>query len=111
MKIAPIMTAFKKSEKFETLFVHSGQYYDERMNKIFFDELHIPKPDINLRTGSGNHGIQTSEIMKRFEPIVIGFKPDCVLVGGDVNSTIACGLVAIKLGVKLKHVEAGSRSF
>ena len=111
MKIAPIMRAFNENGNFETLLIHTGQHYDENMSKLFFDELNIPKPDINLEIGSGSHAVQTAEIMKRFEPVVLDFKPDYVLVVGDVNSTIACGLVAVKLGVKLIHVEAGLRSF
>jgi UDP-N-acetylglucosamine 2-epimerase (non-hydrolysing) len=111
MKVAPIMEAFNNSGRFKILLVHTGQHYDEKMSKSFFDELEIPKPDINLEVGSGSHAVQTAEVMKRFEPVVIDFKPDYVLVVGDVNSTIACGLVAVKLGVKLIHVEAGLRSF
>ncbi len=111
MKIAPIMKAFQKHGGFETLLVHTGQHYDENMSKLFFEELNIPRPDINLEVGSGSHAVQTAEIMKRFEPVVLDFKPHYVLVVGDVNSTIACGLVAVKLGVKLIHVEAGLRSF
>jgi UDP-N-acetylglucosamine 2-epimerase (non-hydrolysing) len=111
MKIAPLMKAFRESGKFRTLLVHTGQHYDKNMSKLFFDELDIPKPDINLEVGSGSHSMQTAEIMKRFEPVVLDFKPDYILVVGDVNSTIACGLVAVKLGVKLIHVEAGLRSF
>jgi UDP-N-acetylglucosamine 2-epimerase (non-hydrolysing) len=111
MKIAPIMRAFKATGNFQTLLVHTGQHYDENMSKLFFEELEIPKPDVNLEVGSGSHSAQTAEIMKRFEPVVLDFKPDYVLVVGDVNSTIACGLVAVKLGVKLIHIEAGLRSF
>ncbi|MFA6550667.1 MAG: UDP-N-acetylglucosamine 2-epimerase (non-hydrolyzing) [Candidatus Gracilibacteria bacterium] len=111
MKIAPIMRAFNNNGRFTTLLVHTGQHYDEKMSKSFFDELEIPKPDVNLEVGSGSHAVQTAEVMKRFEPVVLDFKPDYVLVVGDVNSTIACGLVAVKLGVKLIHVEAGLRSF
>lgn len=111
MKIAPLMPAFKKSDNFNVLLAHTGQHYDENMRKLFFDDLNIPRPDINLDVGSGTHAAQTAEIMKRFEPVVLDFKPDYVLVVGDVNSTIACGLVAVKLGVKLIHVEAGLRSF
>lgn len=111
MKIAPIMRAFDESGKFDTLLVHTGQHYDKKMSELFFDELQIPKPNINLEVGSGSHAVQTAEIMKRFEPVVLDFKPDYVLVVGDVNSTIACGMVAVKLGVKLIHVEAGLRSF
>ena len=111
IKIAPIMRAFKVNGNFETLLVHTGQHYDENMSKLFFDELGIPKPDINLEVGSSSHAVQTAEIMRCFEPTVLDFKPDYCLVVGDVNSTIACGLVSVKLGVKLIHVEAGLRSF
>ena len=111
MKIAPLMRAFAANGGFQTLLVHTGQHYDENMSKLFFEDLGIPEPDINLEVGSGSHAYQTAEIMKRFEPVVSDFKPDYVLVVGDVNSTIACGLVAVKLGVKLIHVEAGLRSF
>ena len=91
--------------------VHTGQHYDERMSDLFFRELGIPEPDVNLEVGSGSHAQQTAEIMVRFERIVNEQHPDAVLVVGDVNSTIACGLVAVKLGVRLIHVEAGLRSF
>lgn len=111
MKIAPLMKAFKDNGNIDALLVHTGQHYDEKMSRLFFEELAIPKPDINLDVGSGSHAIQTAEVMKRFEPVVLDFKPNYVLVVGDVNSTIACGLVAVKLGVKLIHVEAGLRSF
>ena len=111
MKIAPIMRAFKEHGSFETLLVHTGQHYNENMSKLFFEDLNIPKPNVNLEVGSGSHAFQTAEVMKSFEPVVLNFKPDYVLVVGDVNSTIACGLVAVKLGVKLIHVEAGLRSF
>ncbi|MCJ7730074.1 MAG: UDP-N-acetylglucosamine 2-epimerase (non-hydrolyzing) [Sedimentisphaerales bacterium] len=111
MKIAPLMRAFEKNGRFDTLLVHTGQHYDENMSRLFFDELKIPRPDVNLEVGSGSHAYQTAEIMKRFEPVVLEHRPDYVLVVGDVNSTIACGLVAVKLGVKLIHVEAGLRSF
>ena len=111
IKIASLLKAFNEKKKFEILLVHTGQHYDENMSKQFFNELDIPKPDINLEVGSGSHAIQTAEIMKRFEPVVLDFNPDYVMVVGDVNSTIACGLVAVKLGVKLIHIEAGLRSF
>jgi UDP-N-acetylglucosamine 2-epimerase (non-hydrolysing) len=81
------------------------------MNEAFFEELAIPVPDVNLEVGSGSHAQQTAEIMKRFEPVVLKHNPDAVLVVGDVNSTLACALVAAKLGVKTIHVEAGLRSF
>jgi len=111
IKMASLMRAFKLNDSIETFLVHTGQHYDKKMSHLFFEELNIPRPDVNLEVGSGSHAVQTAEIMKRFEPVVLDFKPDYVLVVGDVNSTIACGLVAVKLGVKLIHVEAGLRSF
>lgn len=111
MKIAPIMREFERNGNFETLLVHTGQHYDENMSRQFFEELEIPKPNINLEVGSGSHAFQTAEIMKSFEPVVLNFQPDYVLVVGDVNSTIACAMVAVRLGVKLIHIEAGLRSF
>ncbi len=110
MKIAPLMAEYSRHEDIHAILVHTGQHYDEIMSKLFFNELGIPEPDINLEVGSGSHAVQTAEIMKAFEPVVLEHKPDAVLVVGDVNSTIACGLVAVKLGVKLIHVEAGLRS-
>ncbi len=111
MKIAPILRAYQAHDHIEALLVHTGQHYDKRMSESFFDHLEIRDPDINLEVGSGSHAVQTAEIMRRFEPVVLEHKPDVVLVVGDVNSTIACGLVAVKLGVRLVHVEAGLRSF
>jgi UDP-N-acetylglucosamine 2-epimerase (non-hydrolysing) len=111
MKIAPLMHAYAKCESIEPLLVHTGQHYDENMSDLFFRQLGIPEPDLNLEIGSASHAVQTAEIMKAFEPVVLDHKPDAVLVVGDVNSTIACGTVAVKLGVKLIHVEAGLRSF
>ena len=111
MKIAPLMTEYSRHQNIDAILVHTGQHYDETMSRLFFGELGIPKPDVNLKVGSGSHAVQTAEIMKRFEPVVLEHKPDAVLVVGDVNSTIGCGLVAVKLGVKLIHVEAGLRSF
>jgi UDP-N-acetylglucosamine 2-epimerase (non-hydrolysing) len=110
MKIAPLMEAYKACPDIEPILVHTGQHYDEKMSDLFFRQLGIPEPDINLEIGSASHAVQTAEIMKAFEPICIEHKPDAVLVVGDVNSTIACGLVAVKLGIKLIHVEAGLRS-
>jgi UDP-N-acetylglucosamine 2-epimerase (non-hydrolysing) len=110
MKISPLMKAFAATPGAEALLVHTGQHYDEKMSDLFFRQLGIPEPDMNLEIGSASHAVQTAEIMKAFEPIVVNEKPDAVLVVGDVNSTIACGMVAVKLGVKLIHVEAGLRS-
>lgn len=111
MKIAPIVKACKSSGVIESFLVHTGQHYDEKMSELFFRQLDIPEPDINLEVGSAIHAVQTAEIMKAFEPIILRHKPDAVLIVGDVNSTIACGIVAVKLGIKLIHVEAGLRSF
>ncbi len=110
MKIAPLMEAYQAHDTIDPLLVHTGQHYDERMSDLFFNQLGIPQPDLNLEVGSASHAVQTAEIMKAFEPVVVEYAPDVVLVVGDVNSTIACGLVAVKLGVKLVHVEAGLRS-
>ncbi len=112
MKIAPIITAMRKEKKYiNYLTVHTGQHYDREMSQLFFKQLEIPKPDINLGVGSGSHAWQTAKIMRLFESIVVKYKPHYVLVVGDVNSTAACSLVAKKLGVKVIHVEAGLRSF
>jgi UDP-N-acetylglucosamine 2-epimerase (non-hydrolysing) len=111
MKIAPLMRAYRAYPQLTALVVHTGQHYDNNMSELFFKQLQIPEPDLNLGVGSGSHAVQTAEIMKRFEPVVLEYKPDWVVVVGDVNSTIACGLVAKKAGVGLAHVEAGLRSF
>lgn len=112
MKIAPIMAALKAGpDPLPAKLLHTGQHYDEAMNKQFFDDLGIPVPDINLEVGSGSHAVQTAEIMRRFEPVLDKEQPAAILVVGDVNSTIACALVASKKGVPVIHVEAGLRSF
>jgi UDP-N-acetylglucosamine 2-epimerase (non-hydrolysing) len=111
MKLAPLAKEMRMRPDFELIIVHTGQHYDKELSKIFFTELDIPEPDINLDVGSGTHAQQTAEIMKRFEPILLEEKPDFIMVVGDVNSTIACALTASKLGVKIIHVEAGLRSF
>ncbi|MBU1694027.1 MAG: UDP-N-acetylglucosamine 2-epimerase (non-hydrolyzing) [Verrucomicrobia bacterium] len=111
VKIAPILEAYKAFPRIIPLLVHTGQHYDPTMSDLFFRQLGIPEPDLNLDVGSGSHATQTADIMKTFEPVVLKQRPDAVLVVGDVNSTIACGLVAAKMGVKLIHVEAGLRSF
>lgn len=111
MKIAPIVHEIQRTPGIEHRLVHSGQHYDQQMSESFFDELRIPKPDVNLEVGSGSHAFQTAEVMKRFEAVVLEWKPDVVIVVGDVNSTLAAALVASKLGVAVAHVEAGLRSF
>ena len=111
MKIAPLMWEVNRRAGIEAYLVHTGQHYDQRMSQLFFEELEIPRPDIDLGVGSGSHAVQTAEVMKRFEPIVLEQRPDAVMVVGDVNSTIACALTAVKLGVPVAHVEAGLRSF
>ena len=111
MKIAPLMVQYNQHKDIHAILVHTGQHYDQEMSRLFFSELGIPEPDINLEVGSGSHAVQTAEIMKRFEPVLIDYQPDVVVVVGDVNSTIACGLITVKLHIKLAHVEAGLRSF
>ncbi len=110
MKIAPLMRAFAKRPGVQALIVHTGQHYDEAMSRSFFDDLQLPRPDVNLEVGSHSHAVQTALIMQRFEPVLEQERPDAILVVGDVNSTIACALVAVKLQVPVIHVEAGLRS-
>jgi UDP-N-acetylglucosamine 2-epimerase (non-hydrolysing) len=125
MKIAPLMRALRENPRWDARLVHTGQHYDAAMSKVFFDDLRIPRPDIELEVGSGSHAMQTAEIMKRFEPVVVAEQPQGVIVVGDVNSTIACALVTAKLVLEkpfpssfgerrrplMIHVEAGLRSF
>jgi UDP-N-acetylglucosamine 2-epimerase (non-hydrolysing) len=111
MKIAPLLWEMKRRPGIEIYLVHTGQHYDERMSKLFFEELHIPRPDIDLEVGSATHAVQTAEVMKRFEPVLLEREPDVLLVVGDVNSTLACALTAVKLEIPVAHVEAGLRSF
>lgn len=112
MKMAPILRAFAAhSPAIPTLLLHTGQHYDRDMNDKLFEDLRLPHPDINLEVGSGSHAVQTAEVMRRFEPVVDEIKPSCVLVVGDVNSTLACTLVAVKKGIPVVHVEAGLRSY
>ena len=112
MKIAPIMAALRAdANPLPALLVHTGQHYDEAMNQQFFDDLGIPRPEVNLEVGSASHAVQTAEVMRRFEPVVDETQPAAVLVVGDVNSSIACALVAAKKGVPVVHVEAGLRSY
>jgi UDP-N-acetylglucosamine 2-epimerase (non-hydrolysing) len=111
MKIAPIMRELKRFPDIEHWLVHSGQHYDELLSGNFFVDLGLPKPDVNLEAGSGSHAVQTAEVMKRIEPVLLDYKPQMVLVVGDVNSTIAAALTAVKLGIGVAHIEAGLRSF
>jgi len=112
MKMAPLLRAFAARIDLPTsVLVHTGQHYDVAMNERLFTDLALPAPDINLEAGSGSHAVQTAEIMQRFEPVLDRLAPSCVIVVGDVNSTLACTLVAVKKGVRVVHVEAGLRSF
>ena len=111
MKAAPVVRALRDREGVFQLLVHTGQHYDVNMSDIFFHELAMPAPDINLEVGSGSHAVQTAQIMTRFEEVVQREKPYLVLVYGDVNSTVAAALVCTKLGIHIGHVEAGLRSF
>ena len=111
MKMAPILRAFAAHEPpMPALLVHTGQHYDRNMSDRLFEDLRLPQPYINLEVGSGSHAVQTAEVMRRFEPVLDERQPSAVLVVGDVNSTLACTLVAVKKGVPVVHVEAGLRS-
>jgi UDP-N-acetylglucosamine 2-epimerase (non-hydrolysing) len=111
MKVASLADAFRATGRIAHTLVHTGQHYDRNMSAQFFDDLGLPEPDLNLECGSGSHAAQTAEIMQRFEPVLQERKPDWVFVVGDVNSTVACALVAAKLHIRVAHVEAGLRSF
>jgi len=112
MKMAPILRAFAAHvPPMPALLVHTGQHYDRDMSDRLFEDLRLPQPDINLEVGSGSHAVQTAEVMRRFEPVIDERGPSAVLVVGDVNSTLACTLVAVKKGVPVVHVEAGLRSY
>src|ERR1035438_10330885 len=107
MKIAPVVEALRLAGIPQYL-VHTGQHYDEKMSRLFFEELAIPVPDVNLEVGSGSQAMQTAEVMRRFEPVLLSTKPDVVVVVGDVNSTLACALVASKLGIPVAHIDRKS---
>jgi UDP-N-acetylglucosamine 2-epimerase (non-hydrolysing) len=111
MKGAPVIRALGAHAAVEQVIVHTGQHYDVNMSDVFFEQLGMPHPDVNLQVGSGSHARQTAEIMTRLEPIVLESHPDYVVVYGDVNSTVAAALVCSKLGIRVVHVEAGLRSF
>ena len=110
MKAAPVIHALEGNGNLQT-FVHTGQHYDSNMSQVFFEQLGMPTPDVNLEVGSGSHATQTADIMTRFEPVLLDRKPDVVAVYGDVNSTVAAALVCSKLLIAVVHVEAGLRSF
>lgn len=111
-KIAPLLREMQRhSEKIDSVLVHTGQHYDDSLSDIFFRQMGIPAPRVNLEVGSGSHAAQTAEVLKRIEPILLQFQPDLALVVGDVNSTIAVSLAAAKLRIPVAHVEAGLRSF
>jgi UDP-N-acetylglucosamine 2-epimerase (non-hydrolysing) len=112
MKMAPLLRAFVAEPAMpRALLVHTGQHYDFALNERLFNDLQLPAPDVNLEVGSASHAMQTAEVMKRFEPLLDAHAPSCVVVVGDVNSTLACSLVAAKREVPVAHVEAGLRSF
>jgi UDP-N-acetylglucosamine 2-epimerase (non-hydrolysing) len=127
MKVAPLLRALSGNARFEPRLVHTGQHYDQALSRVFFDDLHISRPDVDLEVGSDTHARQTAEIIKRFEPVLRDEQPRAVLVVGDVNSTIACALATAKFQLDpdkqftwkfgprrrpvVIHVEAGLRSF
>jgi UDP-N-acetylglucosamine 2-epimerase (non-hydrolysing) len=111
VKIAPLLKAMLSNNRIKPILVHTGQHYDEKLSGIFFEQMAIRRPDINLDVGSGSQAWQTAEILKRIEPVLVEQKPDVVLVVGDVNSTMAASLAAAKYGIPIAHVEAGLRSF
>ncbi len=111
MKLAPVLGALSHKPGIAQTVVHTGQHYDANMSDVFFQQLQIPAPDVNLAVGSGTHSSQIAEIMLRFEPVLLERKPDIVMVYGDVNSTVAAAMVCSKIRISLAHVEAGLRSF
>src|SRR5688572_1356440 len=111
MKVAPVWRALDATNQFKLVLVHTGQHYDDNMSKVFFDDLKLPRPDVHLGVGSGSHAQQTAKVMLEFEPALLNSDADLVVVVGDVNSTMACTLVAGKRDVPVAHVEAGLRSF
>lgn len=125
MKVAPLVSQLKRCPDVQVILVHTGQHYDPEMSDAFFQDLELPKPDVFLGVGSGSHAEQTAKIMVAFETVILEKKPDAVVVVGDVNSTLACSLVAAKIGYPagsvnpknsrdrplIVHVEAGLRSF
>jgi len=111
VKIAPLIREMRRYPALVPLLVHTGQHYDQVMSEHFFTDLEIPAPDFHLAVGSGSHAVQTAEVMRRLEPVLLSTRPDVLVVVGDVNSTLAAALVSAKLGIRVAHVEAGLRSF
>ena len=111
VKISPLLRAMRRRPAITPVLVHTGQHYDAQLSDQFFTDLGIEAPAYNLEVGSGSHAVQTAEVMKRLEPVLGTEHPDRLMVVGDVNSTIAAALVAVKLGIPVDHVEAGLRSF
>jgi UDP-N-acetylglucosamine 2-epimerase (non-hydrolysing) len=111
MKMAPIHRLMQQHPAFDPVLIHTGQHYDERMSRIFFEELQMPQPDLYLGVGSGSHAEQTAQVMMHLEPELLRLRPHLVIVVGDVNSTLAAALTAVKLHIPVAHVEAGLRSF
>ena len=111
VKAAPVLQAIAETGRFETLIVHTGQHYDEALSELFFRDLAIDPAGVRLEVGSGSHAVQTAEVMLRLEPVLIERYPACLLVFGDINSTVAAAVTAVKLGIPVAHVEAGLRSF
>ena len=111
MKLAPVMRAIRAGDELEPRIIHTGQHYDYSMNDVFFKELGIPEPEVHLEVGSGSHGAQTARILERYEEFLLKNPPGATVVFGDVNSTVACALAAVKLEIPVVHVEAGLRSF
>src|SRR5437588_4110182 len=111
VKMAPLLKEMRLHRSIHSILVHTGQHYDLTMSEQFFRDLDLPPPDFNLGVGSCSHAVQTAEVMRRLEPVLSTVRPELVLVVGDVNSTLAAALTAVKLGIPLAHVEAGLRSF
>ena len=110
MKVAPVLRAMADRSRFDPILVHTGQHYDAALSDTFFEELGMPSPDVHLGVGSASHAAQTARILEGFAPVLEANRPDLVLVAGDVNSTLACALAAVKLSVPVAHIEAGLRS-
>jgi len=111
IKVAPLSKAFQSHRRLRHIILHTGQHYNNNLSKVFYSELSIPRPKLNLGIGSGSHGVQTGRMIIALEKALLSLKPDWVLVYGDTNSTLAGALASAKLKIPLAHVEAGLRSF